>query len=40
MLKFRFNAEGSRVIIAIVQVGAAKNICTSSAGARERGNTG
>jgi hypothetical protein len=32
MLKLAFNAQGSRVIIVVVQVRALKNICSSSGG--------
>jgi hypothetical protein len=31
-----FNAQGSRVIISVVQVGAVKYICSSSGGAQEK----
>ncbi len=37
MLKLAFNAQGSRAaIIVVVQVGALKNICSSSGGAQEK----
>jgi hypothetical protein len=36
-----FNAQGSRLIIVVVQLGVAvKNICSSSGGAQEKGKTG
>jgi hypothetical protein len=31
-----FNAQGSRVIIVVIQVRGSENICSSSAGAREK----
>jgi hypothetical protein len=38
MLNIAFNAQGSRVIIVVVQVGAVKNICSSSGeGLRKKG---
>ncbi len=35
-MKCAFNAQGSRVIIVVVQVGAVKNICSNSGGAQEK----
>jgi hypothetical protein len=35
-----FNAQGPRVIIVVVQVGAGENICSSSVGVHEKGQTG
>jgi hypothetical protein len=35
-----FNAQGSRLIIVVVQLGAVKNICSSSGGAQEKEKTG
>ncbi len=34
-----FNAQGPRVIIVVVQVGAGENICSSSVGVHEKGQT-
>jgi hypothetical protein len=35
-----FNAQGSRVIIVVVQARSSENTCSSSGGAEEIGNTG
>jgi hypothetical protein len=35
-----FNAQGSRLIIVFVQLGAVKIYCSSSGGAQEKGKTG
>jgi hypothetical protein len=35
-----FNAQGSRLIIVVLQLGAMKIICSSSGGAHEKGKTG
>jgi hypothetical protein len=35
-----FNAQGWRIIIAVVRVRAVKNICSSSGGAQEKGKIG
>jgi hypothetical protein len=34
-----FNAQGSRVIIAVLQGRSSENICSSSASAEKKGNT-
>jgi hypothetical protein len=35
-----FNAQGSRLIIVVVQFRSSENICSSSGGAEEKGKTG
>jgi hypothetical protein len=35
-----FNTQGSRATIVVVQVGSSENICSSSGGAQESGETG
>jgi hypothetical protein len=35
-----FNAQGSRLIVVVVQLGASENICSSNGGAQEKGKTG
>jgi hypothetical protein len=35
-----FNAQDSRIIIVVVQVGTSENICSSSGGAQEKGKRG